>query len=342
MKLRLAIVIFLVFYCLGCSKPTKDEEPPYDYLLCGIVEGWASWTPDGRYIAYGRPARDSTEIFRYGGFSIWMYDTETGNYGPLVGPGIFPKWNPQGTILAFNWQRTIYFYYPEARYVRQVTDPGEIYVFNWSSDGSKLIFGGKYHGHSGCSIVDTLGNLVRNIRDSSEGWRIGGTGVWSRDGNRILVAAGDSLGGNGTLILVDTLGIFIREVLSFEGFDMGEWAPGWSPDESRFAIHAVYVDDESYTLSDLRIYDMQGQLERIIGAGGAAQWSPDGSQIVFQQGTWMAPSPNPMLEPDCARVTVWICNDDGSDSRELLGWPQPESDSTMFGGGYNWLNPSPQ
>jgi Tol biopolymer transport system component len=282
-----------------------------------------------------------TEGDRYGLSSIWMYDTQTGNYGFLVGPGLFPRWNPQGTILAFNWHNAIYFFYPDQRYVRRVTDFGEIYVFNWSPDGDELIFGGQYQGEIGCNIVDTLGNLVRNIYRSSESWWIGGTGAWSADGNRILVAAGDSLGG-ASLILADTLGNFIREVLHYEGFEVGGWAPGWAPDESRFAIDVVIIDDEGYTTTELRIYDMNGQLETIVGIGGAPNWSPDGSRIAFQKGTWMAPSRNPTLEPDCIRITAWLCNSDGSNLHELLGWPQPEPDSTMFGGGYNWLNPPPQ
>jgi hypothetical protein len=337
---KLALLMLMVLAVgLSCSKPTGgDDFQPYDCQRAS--DAWACWSAEGRYITYTRQALDSVSFFRYGQRSIWMYDTETGSYGFLVGPGIFPRWNPQGTILAFNWQKTIYFFYPDEKYVRQVTDPGEIYVFNWSYNGNELIFGGEYRGESGCNIVDTLGNLVRNIYRSSEGWWIGGTGAWSAEGERILVAAGDSLGG-ASLILVDTLGNFIREVLHYEGFEVGGWAPGWAPDESRFAVDVNLVDNEGRVLPEVWIFDMDGQLQNSLGIGYAAQWCPTNSQIVFQRNTVMIP-PQGRDDPGCSRRTIWVSNSDGSDMHELLGWPQPEPDSTMFGGGYNWLNPPPQ
>jgi Tol biopolymer transport system component len=265
-----------------------------------------------------------------------MYDTETGNYGFLVEPGIFPKWNPQGTILAFNWGQTIYFYYPDTRYVRQVSDSGEIFVFSWSFDGTKLIFNGCYRGACGCLVVDTLGNRIRNVLPDD--YPVAGVPSWSQAGDRILLSVSDSLTRT-SIILIDTLGNIVREVLANQDFDISS-VIGWSPEENRMALGATYVDGQGFTFSDLRVYDMQGQRERILTAdAGMPQWSPDGSKIVFQKYTWMAPSRNPMLEPDCGRVTVWTCNPDGSDMHELLDWPQPEFDSTMFGGGYNWLNP---
>lgn len=329
------LVVVALIAAISCSKSTKHE-PPYEYVR--ILEGWPSWSPDGRYITYDRSARDTIEWMRYGQISVWMYDTETGRYGFLVGPGMFPKWNPEGTIMAFNWGRTIYFYYPEVKSVRQVSDPGEIFVFNWSPDGARLIFGGTYRGESGCLVIDTLGNIVRNL--VPEGWRGGVTGVWSRLQNRVLTggAREDSLQ-VGYLIIVDTVGNFITHVLRLDSFAGIGSVLGWSPDEERFSLNVSYVDDEGFTHGDLRIYNMSGQLEQILTEeAGEPQWSPDGSKIAFQKYTWMAPSRNPMLEPDYGRVTIWTCNPDGSDMHELLGWPQPEYDTTMFDGGYNWLS----
>jgi Tol biopolymer transport system component len=334
---KLALVMLMVLTVgLSCSKPTGgDDFQPYDCQRAS--DAWACWSAEGRYITYTRQALDSVSFFRYGQRSIWMYDTETGSYGFLVGPGIFPRWNPQGTILAFNWQKTIYFFYPDEKYVRQVTDPGEIYVFNWSYNGAQLIFNGRYGGEYGCIIIDTLGNRIRDVLPES--YRVAGVPAWSNAGDRILLAASDSLN-HVSVFLVDTLGSFIRDVLPYQGFDVGNQLC-WSSDESRFAVDVNLVDNEGRVLPEVWIFDMDGQLQNSLGSGYAPQWSPTNSQIVFQRNTVMIP-PRGRDDPGCSRRTIWVSNSDGSDMHELLGWPQPEPDSTMFGGGYNWPNPPPQ
>jgi hypothetical protein len=92
-----------------------------------------------------------------------------------------------------------------------------------------------------------------------------------------------------------------------------------------------------HSYHDLRIFSIDGDLLHVMD-GYVGRWSPDGGTIAFQRFTWMAPappSPNPM--PDHGRSTVWLCNADGSDPHELLGWPQPNPDPDMFDGGYNWV-----
>jgi len=265
-----------------------------------------------------------------------MYDTQSGSCGFLVGPGLFPKWNPQGNILAFNWGQAIYFYYPDSRYVKRVTNVGEVYEFNWSYNGAEIIFNGLYTGGYGAIIIDTLGNKVRNVLPAN--YPVAGVGVWSRYGDQILLPVWDSLT-HGSVILVDTLGNFIREVLPYQGLGLGD-EPSWSQDESRFAADVLYPDDNGVITSEVRIYDIEGHLISYLSDGGYAKWSPADSQLAFQRVTVMIPPPD-RYNPGCSRVTIWTCNADGSDMHELLGWPQPEYDSAMFDGGYNWLNPPP-
>jgi Tol biopolymer transport system component len=139
------------------------------------------------------------------------------------------------------------------------------------------------------------------------------------------------------VILIDTLANLLDYVVIAEDnwFGAGTY-PSWSPDRSRFLLNVSYeVDNHSY--SDFRMYTIDGVLERILAdSAGTGEWSPDGSKIVFQKYTWMGDNPFPG-DPDYGRVTVWICNPDGSDMQELLGWPQPPPDTTMFDGGYNWV-----
>lgn len=323
------IITFVILATFSCSKPTENIGPPYTGPPPPL-DGWASWSPDGRYIAYLHNALDTLEGQRCGAQSIWMYDTQTGHYGFLVGPGFFPEWNPDGNILAFQFAQEIYFYYPESRLVRQVTNLGEeLFTFGWSGDGKYLIWG--------TLVIDTLGNVIRNILPEDSMYYHGGKVDWAPVIDKLILIRKDTLELY-NIHIIDTLGNIIDEVIADESEWYGVYYPAWAPDETKFAIDIVTIADDGKTLTDFRIYTIEGQLEMILSQdAGVADWSPDGSKIVFQKYTWMAPSPNPMIEPDIGRVTLWLSNSDGSEMYELLGWPQEGYDSTMFNGGYNWL-----
>jgi Tol biopolymer transport system component len=167
------------------------------------------------------------------------------------------------------------------------------------------------------------------------GWQGSTDASWS--GDMILVGAGNDTTPNGAMILIDTLGNLIDQVLLPDD----NWAsfgyPSWSPDMSKFLLNVSYIDGQGFTHGDFRLYSIDGSLDMILAEeAGAGEWSPDGSKIVFQKYTFMGHNPDP-LEIDYGRVTIWVCNADGSDMHELLGWPQPEYDTTMFDGGHNWL-----
>jgi hypothetical protein len=339
MNCRRPIRILLALCLLaGCSKPTKGPYvPPVDSV--NIIDGWPSWSPDGRYIYFDHEARDTLEFFRYGQYSIWAYDTQIKKCGFLMGPGQFAKANPEGTILAFNWGNSLLFYYFDSRTVRQVTNGIDLSTFDWAPSGKSLIL-------NNGSLLDTLGNIYSNIlpTDSSEGgWRGSGDAHWYSD-NRVLVVSAchpsDSFRKTGILIL-DTLGQILDTIVIDESpraYLGGFSYLSMSPDQLKLVTSYTYVTPDSYSHGDFRQYNLNGNLIRIISPeAGMGQWSPDGSKIVFQKYTFMGHSPYPDLYPDYGRVTPWICNADGNDMHELLGWPQPTPDSTMFGGGYNWI-----
>lgn len=330
MKFLLFALIIFTILCSCSDKGTNVQPPPIPEEGC--LDGWAEWSPDGRYIFYRRPARDVNEAEKYGHPSIWAYDFQTGNYGFFLGPGQFPKWNPDGSILAFSYNNSIYFYYTQSGTVRQVTTYGNIYTFDWSFDGSKLLTG------IGGVVFDTSGNIVRRLLSddsTSQGWLGGGDGDWSGYANQILIPAGDTAGYTG-IVIVDTLGALIRAVKRGTNTEQLFDYVVWSADKSKIAANYTYTENQQ-SMSDLRIYNVDGTLALVLAEkAGMASWSPDGSTIAFQKYTWMAPSPSPWIEPDIGRVTIWICNSDGSEMRELLGWPQGDIDTTMFNGGYNW------
>lgn len=324
-----------VFLCVSCifiscsDRGAQPPEPPVEPI--NIIDGWPSWSPDGRYIYYDHDARNLDELERYGQLSIWAYDTQTGHIGFLVGPGMFAKSNRQETILAFDWGWNLFFYYFDSRTVRQVTHGIEAIEFNWSPSGKSLIIS-----PGDGILIDTLGNIYAHLIPwdrSNAGWLGGWDGDWFSE-NRILIMSDDSLSRTG-LLIIDTLGQVIDTVTIEENPRFDFRYPSISPDQSRIVVVYIYIADDSSTESDLRMFDRDGVLVTTIdGANG--RWSPDGSKIVYQHYTWMGENPFP-FDPDYSRITPWLCNADGSDPHELLGWPQPPPDTTMFGGGYNWL-----
>jgi Tol biopolymer transport system component len=337
MLMRVLLFLFALCLFFGCSQETTKppEEPPVEPpgLPPTVHDRWASWAPDGQYIFYQHQAEDSLEISRHGQYSIWGYDTRSGGHGFLVGPGMFPKSNPDGSILAFAWGRTLFFYYFDSKGVRQVTDGLEVYTFNWAPDGRSLVLS-DYDGR----VIDTLGNLYAHLLPwdgSNSGWRGMGDGKWASDGARLLVTSADMFGYFG-IIIIDTLGT-VLDTIAVGKYPSDTFGyPSWSPDESRILVNFAYTQ-RGRSLGDFRIYRAEGTLERILTTnGGAGEWSPDGTKIVFQRFTWMAniPAPEPM---EYGRVTLWLCNPDGSDMHELMGWPLPPLDPDMFDGGYNWV-----
>ncbi len=330
------MIAFAILVTISCSKPTNENiGPPYTGPPPPLDLG-ASWSPDGRYIAYLHNALDNLEGERCGPQSIWMYDTQTGHYGFFVGPGLFPEWSPNGNILAFQFAHEIFFYYPETRSVRQVTNLGEeLFTFGWSGDGRYLIYCSTYRGEPGCWVLDTLGNVIRDILPQDSNYH-GGQVDWAPSIDKLILLRKDTLGLHDAFI-IDTLGNIIDEVIADESQWYDVFYPAWAPNEAKFAITVVTITNDGRTLADIRIYTIEGQLEMILSRGGVPDWSPDGSRIAFQKYTWMAPSPNPMFDPDIGRVTLWVSNADGTDMYELLGWPQEGFDSTIFDGGYNWL-----
>jgi len=274
---------------------------------------------------------------RFGFFSVWAYDTETRHYGFVFGPAEFPKWHPSAPIIAFKLGLAdVYVYNLETDSVRQLSFGQRLPFFDWTPDGGRLMVAPGWAGHWGCNLIDTLGTWLKML--NPPGWGGSGTPNWSSVTNRVLFSAWHESYPDYALILADTTQNLLEIVLTPEDSWVGiDSYCDWAPDQSGFLLTVTYVDDVGQTFTDLRHYRMDGSLVRVLTRGGVGRWSPDGTKIVFQKYTWMAPSPNPDLEPDYGRTTVWICNADGSDMHELLGWPQTGYDSTLFGGGYNWV-----
>jgi Tol biopolymer transport system component len=332
--LQIFVLMGLSFLLLVCSNPSKPDNniPPVEEI--NFMDGWPSWSPDGRYIAYMHVALDWDELQRFGSRSIWVYDRQLRRYGFLVGPGMFPRWNPDGTILAFNGGGEIFFYYMESGTVRQVTRLGrEIFTFHWSGNGNYVCADA---GHFW--LIDSTGRIARTIRPSNgvdTGWAAGSEANWTPSCDSILTLGG-FYENYWSIFIIDSIGNLINTVLTRELYSEAISDLAWSPRRNRFAAN-YQVEINARIYNDLRLYRMDGSLERIISEqAGMADWSPDGRRIVYQKYTWMGDNPDPN-SIDYSRVTIWESDPHGWTKHELMGWPQQGYDSTMFGGGYNWV-----
>jgi Tol biopolymer transport system component len=317
---------------LVCSNPSRpDNRPPVEEI--NFMEGWPSWSPDGRYITYTHDAANWDEGLRFGSRSIWIYDCITKHHGFLVGPGLFPRWNPDGSIIAFNCGSEIFFYYMETGTVRQVTNLGrEIFTMRFTPDGTRLCVT-----YADILLIDTTGRVAKTIRPfdgQDTGWGIGSDANWSITGESLLVT-GSFVRGIWGAVLIDSFGGLLSNIINPQQLNEQVSDIAWSPRRNQFAAN-YQVDIGNQIYNDIRIYRMDGSVETIISEqAGMADWSPDGSKIVYQQFTWMGDNPDPN-SIDYSRVTIWETDSHGRFKHELMGWPQQGFDSTMIGGGYNW------
>ena len=99
---------------------------------------------------------------------------------------------------------------------------------------------------------------------------------WSPDGRRIAYVAYD--GHQGDVVLVDPDGGNTRR---YETPDVDEYAGSWSPDSAQLAINV------SSQTAELLIMDIDTGNEHVAYQGpvGIPAWSPDGSRILYSDGT---------------------------------------------------------
>jgi TolB protein len=212
----------------------------------------ASWSPDGRRIAYTRSEGDTHP-------EIWVADADGTNARRLapsapVGIDSAPDWSPDGRRLVFQgeWMRpdeelALDMFIVEvanARLTRLTWTPLD-WEFNpaWSPDGSQIAYSrGNARDDDGIYLLDLGSRRTRAITRVSYSDRRAGTEhdepAWSADGRRIAFqlrayANGDlrpaiqSMNANGTNR---------RRIVSTESGLLG--TPSWSPDGNRIAYVA--------------------------------------------------------------------------------------------------------
>ena len=201
--LRLAILFGGCALLLGAGfylyKLRKVPEPPGQRTLTRVtfddgLQIGATWSPDGRYIAYSSD--------RGGKFDIWVQQVSGGDPIQITkrpGHNWQPDWSPDGKYIAYRSEEGdggIYIVpaLGGAGLERKIASFG--YYPHWSPDGSQVLFQTHFtvSGHWNRFYVAQLdGSAPREVLAEfiAQNKLSAGSAVWYPDGKRVTVWVGD-------------------------------------------------------------------------------------------------------------------------------------------------------
>lgn len=250
----------------------------------------------------------------------------------LLGPGMEPKWSPDGKRIAFirsigDGRSGIFVMDADGTHLRRLTTNPSGLDENpsWSPGGGSIVF-------SRSTFVTTAPDPVATrARRDLYTVRSDGTGItkllggptddfapeWSPDGTRLgFVRMVDPAGqGRQSLPQVWTLGVDGSEAAQLTHLEQGPSRFDWSPDASALIVDAVcailFVDVDTGEATRLRF-------ERKVMCPWDPAWSPDGARITFTAG------------PDDDH-DIYVSNADGTGVIRLTGPAGHDSEAAWWG-----------
>ncbi len=258
----------------------------------------ATWSPDGRFIAYqqdhgGNEAYDIFTVASSGGHESNL--TKTPDVSETD-----PHWSPDGSLLAFNSKEksspitniAVYDYKTET--TRLVTHEASVNVGwnvgNWSRDGRFLFAVRADVGYTDSSIfrIEVVSGKAENLTPHNGNIRYGLGGV-SPDGNTVLISSNEK-GGFVNVALLNAVSKQIRWVTSLQW----EAAPGdFSPDGKSFTYLVNEDGRTSLYLASTNIL----KASRIdfpdgisLFGGNPSSFSPSGGRLLIEHQSSQRPS----------------------------------------------------
>ncbi len=150
---------------------------PQEMLADSHVQIDATWSPDGKKIAFGR-SPDT-------GASIYIIDLATHQVSTVPGSENLysPRWSPDGRYLAalnLDSTKLLIFDFKTQKWSDWITEPGEVGYLNWSQDGGYLYYDSPFSDHptfrrvkvgqTHSELLVDLKGLLRYITQPAVGW----------------------------------------------------------------------------------------------------------------------------------------------------------------------------
>ena len=274
-------------YTIGTAGGYPEALPLFEGEL-------ASWSPDGRRLAFNRWSREFRTWKRYqGGMAqdIWLFDLETNRSERLTdyeGTDAFPMWHGDRIYFISDRERTMNIYCLEldSRAVRKITNHGE-YDVKWPSLGGDAIV---YENGGHLYVLNLETEKTRRVRISVPSDQMGRRPRHENAAGQIRSFA---LSGTGKRAIFSARGdIFtvpaekgeVRNLTRTPG--VRERSPVYSPDGKWIAhLSDISGEYEIYTMSS----DGSGEPRRITKGlhnwPYQLAWSPDSRKILFHDQT---------------------------------------------------------
>jgi acylaminoacyl-peptidase len=269
-------------------------------------------SPDGRSMASANAE------------SLQIIDASTGRVKSDLGQGQAPCWSPVGKAVAFYSARSgsmqLWFWDAATGAVRSLTgvpngiDPDprariagyviQAFDCSWSPDGKQLVFTSRVSvpvasRPEGTPLVldgNTTPGLTLEGVFMHPGGATGGIPE-SPDGVQWLYRAAPG-SGHELVSRLFTVDVGTGTVRQIEGPAGSLFHPQWSPDGRQLAYAAIATGGDllTSTSTDIRIWDLEEQKEKIVASGKdlkyRPKWSPDGRSIAYLKGKDASAAPD--------------------------------------------------
>ena len=286
-SLRVFAFLFMLVALPGCEN-SVDSTSGFDDVYLHIR---ASWSPDGKTIAFTSNVQNATGIF--------LMDSSGGNVRQIYsGDGVGLTWSPDGKWLAFGQVGTLYKIKPTGDSLTVVTDVVGAIRPAWSPNGTKIAFVQRSPGF-GIWIYDFSRNAATQLLS------YGDFPSWNPLTGELVVLSSQFDQNTGyvfyTYSAIDTTGTNVRSLGSFATAADCGFSP-ISPKGNAIVLGVKRPDD----YAQVWIYDLLAMtITRLTDDGGDyPNWNPDGTKIVFTR-------------TQTGDGGLWVMNADGSNKRRL-------------------------